>query len=173
MAGFYAARSRITPPLQWLDLKAPSTDAERHRLALEEGRICFDLFAPFVSNLLHSSERLRRLLATMYPAIILDEFQDTNAEQWQVVQALGVYSRLIALADPEQRIYDFIGADPKRLNHFREAFKQSEIDLSDANHRSAGTDIARFGNDILTGRFQQKPMTVSFATFLSRILIQQ
>lgn len=85
---------------------------------------------------------------------ILDEFQDTNAEQWYVVKALGAFSQLIALADPEQRIFDFIGADPERLNHFREEFQPSEIDFSDANHRSAGTDIAKFGNDILTGKFQ-------------------
>ena len=138
------------------EAKSNAANVERQRLAMEEGRICFDLFAPFVGSLLHSSERLRRLLATMYPAIILDEFQDTNAEQWLVVRALGKCSRLIALADPEQRIYDFIGADPERLSHFSAAFKPSEIDLSDANHRSAGTDIVKFGNDILIGRFQQE-----------------
>lgn len=131
-------------------------DDERRRLALQEGRICFNLFAPLVSDLMHGSDRICKLIATMYPVIILDEFQDTDAEQWRAVQALGKHSRLIALADPEQRIYDFIGADPKRLNHFREAFKPTELDFSDTNHRSTGTDIAKFGNDILTGNFQQK-----------------
>ena len=84
--------------------------------------MCFDLFAPYVGDILHGSERIRKLMAAMYPVIILDEFQDTNAPQWRVVQALGEFCRLIALADPEQRIYDWIGADPKRSNHFREAF---------------------------------------------------
>ncbi|HYC45826.1 MAG TPA: UvrD-helicase domain-containing protein, partial [Burkholderiales bacterium] len=121
------------------------------------GRVCFDLFASHVGNILHGSKRIRKLLATMYPVIILDEFQDTNAEQWRVVQALGEFSTLVALADPEQRIYDWIGADPERLNQFREAFAPTEVDLSTDNHRSAGTDIAVFGNDILKGRFRPEP----------------
>jgi DNA helicase II / ATP-dependent DNA helicase PcrA len=69
---------------------------------------------------------------------------------------LSIPSRLIALADPEQRIYDFIGADPERLNHFRDAFQPTELDFSSTNHRSVGTDIVKFGNDILTGNFEQE-----------------
>src|SRR5690606_31405276 len=88
-------------------------EAERIRLATEEGRICFDLFAERVATLLHGSQKVRALISTMYPFIILDEFQDTSAEQWRVVRALGLNSTLIALADPEQRIFDFIGADPE------------------------------------------------------------
>jgi len=104
----------------------------------------------------------------MYPVIILDEFQDTNGPQWDVVRTLGKFSRLIALADPEQRIYDWIGADPARLDHFRDAFNPVEVDLSTDNHRSAGTDIAVFGNDILTGRFRQKEYKgIEFDTFAS------
>ena len=129
--------------------------AELNRLASDEGRICFDLFALFVGDLLHRSKRIRRLLAIMYPVIILDEFQDTNRDQWHVVKALGDCSRLFALADPEQRIYDFIGADPERLNHFIETFNPTEFDLSNTNHRSTGTDIGQFGNDILTGKYRQ------------------
>lgn len=135
--------------------KKVAEEAERVRLATEEGRVCFDLFAPHVGDILHGSERIRRLVAAMYPVIILDEFQDTNAEQWRVVQALGTCCRLIALADPEQRIYDWIGADPARLDHFRKTLTPTEVDLSADNHRSAGTEIAMFGNDLLTGKYRQ------------------
>ncbi|SCB45321.1 DNA helicase-2 / ATP-dependent DNA helicase PcrA [Bradyrhizobium shewense] len=130
-------------------------DAERNRLAMEEGKICFDLFAGRVGTLLHGSQKVRTLISTMYPFIILDEFQDTSADQWRVVEALGRGSTLIALADPEQRIFDFIGADPERLDHFKAAFKPSVHDLAGDNHRSKGTEIALFGNDILVGRFRQ------------------
>ncbi|HTQ99797.1 MAG TPA: UvrD-helicase domain-containing protein [Candidatus Acidoferrum sp.] len=128
---------------------------ERARLAREEGRICFDLFAPYVGDILNGSMRIRRLIATMHPVIILDEFQDTNASQWAAVKALGEFCRLIALADQEQRIYDWIGADPARLDQFRESFSPTDVDLSTDNHRSAGTEIGIFGNDVLSGKFRQ------------------
>ena len=135
--------------------KKAAEDLERNRLATTEGRVCFDLFASFVYYILRGGKRIRRLVATMYPVIILDEFQDTNSPQWQVVQLLGGFCQLVALADPEQRIYDWIGAHPKRLDHFRHAFAPKEVDLSTDNHRSPGTEIARFGNDLLIGSFRQ------------------
>jgi DNA helicase II / ATP-dependent DNA helicase PcrA len=134
--------------------KRAEEDEARRRLCFSEGRICFDLFAPLVGNLLLSSDRLCRLISTMYPVVILDEFQDTNAPQWHCVSQLGKHGRIIALADPEQRIFDFAGADPERINHFRDAYAPVEIDFNTQNHRSAGTDIAEFGNDILTGTFR-------------------
>lgn len=135
--------------------KKAAEETERIRMANQEGCVCFDLYAPYVGDLLHGSSRIRSLIAAMYPVIILDEFQDTNDSQWRVVQALGEFCRLIALADPEQRIYDWIGADPARLDHLREEFSVSDFDLSTDNHRSAGTEIALFGNDLLTGKFRQ------------------
>ena len=116
--------------------KQASEESERVRLAMEEGRVCFDLFAPIAGDLLHGSARIRRLILSMYPVIILDEFQDTNDAQWRIVKALGELCCLIALADPEQRIYDWIGADPARLDHFQKTFGPTEVDLSTDNHRS-------------------------------------
>ncbi len=130
-------------------------EAELLRLARQEGRVCFDLFAPSVADLLEASSKLRALVASKYPVIVLDEFQDTNPDQWRVVKALGEHCTLIALADPEQRIFDFIGADPERLQHFIDAFAPTEFDLAGDNHRSKGTDIAVFGNDILKGTFSK------------------
>ncbi|WP_312944451.1 ATP-dependent helicase [Agrobacterium sp.] len=129
--------------------------AELERVAHVEGRVCFDLFAPTVATLLESSKKLRQLVSAKYPFIVLDEFQDTNVDQWRVVKALGEFSTLIALADPEQRIFDFIGADPERLDHFVQAFNPTLFDLAGDNHRSKGTDIALFGNDILRGKYSQ------------------
>lgn len=130
--------------------------SERRRIAAEEGMVCFELFAELAGALLHGSNKIRRLLSNSYPVIILDEFQDTAPDQWNVIQALGRDSQLLALADPEQRIFDFIGADPERLQHFKDEFAPSEFDLSNENHRSKGTELAHFGNDILKGRFTKK-----------------
>jgi DNA helicase II / ATP-dependent DNA helicase PcrA len=79
--------------------------AELQRLAIEEGKVCFDMFASLVAQILTGSVKIRKLVSSAYPVIILDEFQDTNAGQWLVVQQFGIDSTLIALADEEQRIY--------------------------------------------------------------------
>lgn len=136
--------------------KAAHELAERSRLSRDEGRVCFALFADLTGQILHGSRKISALIGEAYPFVILDEFQDTDDDQWAVVKALGQESEIIALADPEQRIYEFIGADPERLNHYRQAFQPSEFDLADDNYRSGDTHIARFGNDVLKGKFQSK-----------------
>lgn len=145
--------------------KRAREDAELRRLAFEDGRVCFDLFAELVTALIGNSTKLRQLVSTRYPTIILDEFQDTNAGQWAVVQQFGIGSTLIALADEEQRIYDFAGADPERLQHFRQMFSPTEFDFGAANFRSTGTDIARFGNDVITGQFDGKYKGIALVQF--------
>ena len=164
-SSFPFKRSRT--PEQEAELAA-LVDSELNMLALEEGKICFDLFAKFVTQILTRSKRVRDVLSVMHPVIILDEFQDTNLGQWEVVQALGNRIRLIALADPEQRIYDWIGADPERLNQYVEKFAPTQIDLSDDNHRSPGTEIAKFANDMLKGKYSQgEYVGVGFTLFPS------
>lgn len=129
---------------------------ERKRLFYEEGRLDFDLFAELAAELLTRSNSLRELVCKTYPIIILDEFQDTDSNEWELIKALGLQSRLIALGDPEQRIYEFRGASPTRIPEFIEAFSPTEIDFTTTNHRSTGTDIALFGNDLLTGANRAK-----------------
>jgi DNA helicase-2/ATP-dependent DNA helicase PcrA len=125
--------------------------AELQRLLAEDGLLGFDLFAGLTSDLLEQSPRLCRILADCYPIIILDEFQDTNLDEWRMISALGKHSRLIALADAEQRIYEFRGADPARIGAFIERFKPTIFDFGKENNRSDGRDIVDFGNDVLTG----------------------
>ena len=143
------------------------------RLAEHEGLICFGLFAHFVGKLLHASNKVRRLVVNAFPFTILDEFQDTSADQWHVVKALGIGGTLIALADPEQRIFEFAGAEAKRLQQFKDTFHPSIFDLKSDNHRSKGTEIAAFGNDLLGGTFGQTAYTgVRFARHSNRMPIK-
>jgi DNA helicase-2/ATP-dependent DNA helicase PcrA len=133
------------------DIAKPNRDAESLRLFYEEGRLHFDLFARLGAQLFASCSRLATIYSSAYPVIVLDEFQDTDADQWALMQHLGRRSRLIALGDPDQRIYEFRGADPARLKQFLDATAADSFDFAGENHRSDGTDINRFSKDLLSG----------------------
>lgn len=137
--------------------KSSREEEERTRLAYKDGKVCFDLFARLAGELLRGSKKIRRLVSSVFPAVMLDEFQDTSKEQWAVVKRMGRNSRLIALADPEQRIFEFAGADPERLDHYRKFAKPREVDLGGANYRSADTDILKFGDDVLRDKLRDSP----------------
>jgi exodeoxyribonuclease V beta subunit len=55
---------------------------------------------------------LAQRIRERYDAVLVDEFQDTDAAQWAVLEAafLG-HRRLILIGDPKQAIYAFRGAD--------------------------------------------------------------
>jgi len=136
--------------------RALRTRQEQERLALREGKVSFDLFAEMAADLLEQHPCLRQVVGLAYPTVFLDEFQDTNAHEWRLILELGRSCRLLALADPDQRIYEFRGADPARIGQFTAARSPLVIELGDDNHRSDGTDIVAFGNDLLTGRNRGK-----------------
>lgn len=127
-------------------------NAEKFRLFEEEGVLHFDLFAKYSGDLLRRSNSLASIISNSYPLVILDEFQDTNSDEWELIQVLGQRSTLIALADAEQRIYEFRGADPARIGQFISHFAPKQFDFGIENNRSKGTDIVQFGNDVLTGK---------------------
>jgi DNA helicase-2/ATP-dependent DNA helicase PcrA len=144
---------RLLPPPEaasrLADIPLESRTSEKHRLFDEEGLLHFDLFAEMSAELLSKSQALSRIICDAYPIIILDEFQDTNSDEWRMIQALGRRSRLIALADVDQRIYEFRGADPRRIGEFIAAYAPTQFDFALENNRSNGTDIVTFGNDLL------------------------
>lgn len=124
--------------------------SERQRLATEEARYCFDLFASGVAELLERSAVLRNLLAGSYPTVIVDEFQDTDDQQWRIVKALASVTRVICLADSDQRIFDYRDdIDPRRIESLHETVAPRTFDLGSENHRSPRGGILRFANAVL------------------------
>ena len=126
--------------------------AERERLFREDGRIAFDLFPANAAQLLERSEHVRRLIAQRHPLIIVDEAQDTNEHAWRCIELLAPVAQVICLADLEQQIFDHLpGIGPERIAAIKQSLNPLEIDLGAQNHRSGGTEIATFGQDILLG----------------------
>lgn len=123
----------------------------RHEFFNAEGLLSFDIFSEVASSMLKNSQRILKLVTERYPIIIVDEFQDTDDNEWEFIKILGRFSTIIALADPEQRIYDFRGASTERIGEFIKHFGPTVYDFEQENNRSTGKDITMFGNDLLSG----------------------
>ncbi len=56
--------------------------------------------------------RLGEVLRSRYKVVLLDEFQDTSPEQWQIFNTLfGNLGNIFLIGDPKQAIYGFRGGD--------------------------------------------------------------
>lgn len=123
---------------------------ETARLGEVEGVFAFDRFAEAATRLILGSDTIGRLIADKYPFVILDEFQDTSDDQWELVQQLARRSELIFLADPEQRIFDYDPqVDPLRLEQLEQRLKPTVFDLGGQNHRSPNAGILAYANAVL------------------------
>jgi len=147
---------------------------ERERLFMEDGLVAFDLFSKYALRLIESSEYIRNLVTKKYPLIIIDEAQDTGPEAWKCIEFLSRNSQIICLADLEQQIFDHLpGVGPERILAIRSALKPLDVDLGVQNHRSSGTEIAVFGQDILLGNVRGAPYVgVSYLTYNPKIRSQ-
>lgn len=126
---------------------------EAERLAREEGLFCFEQFAPAAVEVLRRARPVLKLLGRRYPVMILDEFQDTDDPQWELVKLMSERSRLIVLADPDQRIFEYdTKVDPERLDQLRSFLQPGEFDLGGANHRSPNAGILSFADAVLKNR---------------------
>jgi exodeoxyribonuclease V beta subunit len=78
-----------------------------------------------------------RRVRERYDAVLVDEFQDTDAAQWSVLQAafLG-HRRLILIGDPKQAIYAFRGADVHVYTQAADTVDGDRRRTMSVNHRS-------------------------------------
>ena len=86
-------------------------------------------------ELLVKYKELKNFISTIYPIIIIDEFQDTNILSWQIIRLIITDdSKMIFLGDPLQRIYGFIGAIPNLIEHVANEYHMQRIEIK-TNYR--------------------------------------
>lgn len=140
--------------------------AECRRMAAEESRYVFDLLAATAATLLEDSSAVRALYSSIYPLVIVDEFQDTNIDQWRAVRALGQASTVICLADPDQRIFGHLpGVDEERIEHAVAELQPARYDLSKDNYRSPEGGLLGYANAVLHNAPFPLPDSVKTLTY--------
>lgn len=141
--------------------------AEEERLFLEDGRVTYDQFALRAAELLEQSTVVRKCFGEAHPLILVDEFQDTDEDQWRLIRALAEDSDVIALGDTEQRIYAWRkGVSATRLHDFAEALGAATFDFQDENNRSPATGIAGYARSLLSPEVQlDLPDDITFKRF--------
>lgn len=71
--------------------------------------------------------------------LLVDEYQDTNAMQYELVrQLVGGRGGLTAVGDDDQSIYSWRGAVPENLMRLREDFPDLRVIMLEQNYRSRG-----------------------------------
>ena len=88
-------------------------------------------------QLLEGHPEMLEKYQSRFEHLLVDEFQDTNALQFQVARLLAMKSRNICVVgDPDQSIYSWRHADPTNLTDFQGTFKNTKIVTLDQSYRS-------------------------------------
>ena len=87
-------------------------------------------------DLLSKHPFLVKHIRKVYKHILVDEFQDTNHSQYQILSLLAMpdSSTLFVVADDDQIIYQWNGANPKRIQSLQHDFGVLELQLPE-NYR--------------------------------------
>ena len=94
------------------------------------------------ARLVEEHPRVRRRLAEVHRWVLVDELHDVNPVQARLVEALAAEgSHLVAVADPDQSIYAWRGADPEVVRRFADAAGTRVFPLQ-TNYRSTPEVVA-------------------------------
>ncbi|HDH16015.1 MAG TPA: ATP-dependent helicase [Gammaproteobacteria bacterium] len=97
----------------------------------ESNQLDFGSMLYFSRKLLETMPRILRQVKTVYRYICVDEFQDTNLAQYRLLKLIAEpeSANLFVVADDDQVIFQWNGADPKRLEELKSEYHPHIIQL--------------------------------------------
>jgi DNA helicase-2/ATP-dependent DNA helicase PcrA len=105
-----------------------------------EGALDFEDLLVRTRNLLRDNERVRGLLQHRWQHITIDEYQDTNAVQYDIARLLtGPEMNICVVGDVDQCLYSWRNADIRNLLQFEHQFPGTATVVLEENYRSTGT----------------------------------
>ena len=100
-------------------------------------------------RLLRRDRETLEYLSDKFKYVLVDEFQDTNAVQYNIIKLLASkHGNIFAVGDDDQSIYGWRGAEIDNILKFDKDFPQAKIYKLERNYRSTGS-ILKLANCII------------------------
>ena len=148
--------------LELLDVETPGFDAEKlfalYQSDLEERRLLdYDDLILKCNELFRKSPAVLERYQQLYTHILVDEFQDINASQYELITMLALPQReLFVVGDDDQSIYGFRGSRPEFMREFLQQYTDVKRYEITANYRS-GERIVALGRKIIEQNKERFP----------------
>ena len=121
--------------------------------------LTYDELLPLALTLIETPGPIADLMRSRWSLIVCDEFQDTDNDEWRLLQRLAEQSRLLLLADPNQMIYGFKqGVSERRLDAARIRPDFEELTLPPGSHRDPTQVIPDAAAEVRWRRFGSEPV---------------
>jgi uncharacterized protein (TIGR00375 family) len=114
------------------------------RCLRERGLMDLDEIVPAFVRLLRRDKDFAAEVRASVAHLLVDEFQDLNAAQYELARLLAETAAVFAIGDPDQAIYGFRGANPAWFRTFMTE-QQPELHVLSRNYRSGARILAAAG----------------------------
>jgi len=130
---------------------------ERYERALRDrAAMDFDDLLLYTVRLFGLDEGAHRYYASRFRHVLVDEYQDTNAIQFQLIERLSsLHQNLMVVGDDDQSIYGWRGADVGNILSFEERYPKATVLRLTQNYRSTQT-ILRAANAVVRNNSARK-----------------
>jgi DNA helicase-2/ATP-dependent DNA helicase PcrA len=139
-------KNRMIPLDKWGKLDGPVEKAGRIAKKYEEMKtrtaghllLDFDDMLTIAEQALREDESLNERFCNRYNYVLTDESQDTSLVQHRIVEHLVAYhGNLCVVADDDQSIYTWRGAEPDYLLDFKKVYPDAQVLMMERNYRSS------------------------------------
>ncbi len=126
------------------------------KLLAGNGGLDFDDLLMRMALLLSRDAELRAELENRFRYVLIDEYQDTNAAQYQIARFLTQERKnLCATGDPDQSIYGWRGADIGNILSFERDYPKAKVVRLEQNYRSTKRILAA-ADALIAGNVMRK-----------------
>lgn len=171
-------KNKLIPLEQWEDVEQPFKEAgliakkyEQHKTKKSDFMyVDFDDMLVLAEEALRKDDELADEFRGRFDYLLTDESQDTSLVQHMIVEHLVAYhGNLCVVADDDQSIYTWRGADPTYLLEFKKVYPDALILKMEQNYRSSKNIVEtsakfitrnrdRYPKDMFTNNKAEKPI---------------
>lgn len=129
--------------------------SEYKGIMLKQNLLDFNDLISLTYKIFNEDKEILEKWQNRFDYLLIDEFQDTNLEQFEIIKKLCINkSNIFAVGDPDQMIYTWRGAYSEIFSDFSQYFIDPKIYILDKNYRST-KKILSLSNQLISNNFDR------------------